>query len=50
MRQVGDLALLLQNYSLAEQIHLSLRKELSGKELWLQYAGALVWSNRTLSA
>ena len=42
MRQVGDMAMLLQNYELAQQTHLTLKREIQGKEMWLHYAGALV--------
>ena len=43
MRQVGDMAILLQNYDLAMQTHLTLKRDLQGKDSWLlHYAGASV--------
>jgi hypothetical protein len=41
MRLVGDVALLLQNYELAYNLHHTLKRDLQGKEFWLHYAGAL---------
>ena len=49
MRQVGDMAILLQNYDLAMQTHLTLKRDLQGKDSWLlHYAGASVSKQQLL--
>ena len=42
MRQLGDLAFLLQNYELSYQTYNSARKDYQVDHAWLLYAGAVV--------
>ena len=42
MRQLGDLAFLLQNYELSYQTYNSARKDYQVDHAWLLYAGAMV--------
>ena len=42
MRQLGDLAFLLQNYELSYQTYNSVRKDYQVDHAWLLYAGAVV--------
>ena len=44
MRQLGDLAFLLQNYELSYQTYNSVRKDYQVDHAWLLYAGAVVSS------
>ena len=45
MRQLGDLAFLLQNYELSYQTYNSVRRDYQADHAWLLYAGAVVRSS-----